>query len=219
MKTDDFLSALAADETPPAPAPGRALLIALAAALIVTAVLFFTAMGTRDDFMTAMGTVRFDFKLVVTLTLAFTGIAVAVRLSQPQPLARGETVLLIVAPALLILAVIAEMIAMPMATWMPRAMGHNRMLCMRYIPLLSLIPHGADAVGAAHGGAVQPLARGRRGGADRRRHRRGLLRRRLHRRFAAFCGTLVHARHRRHGPSGRRGGVAASALVAPGARG
>ncbi len=140
MKTDDFLSALAADETPPAPAPGRALLIALAAALIVTAVLFFTAMGPRDDFMTAMGTVRFDFKLVVTLTLAFTGIAVAVRLSQPQPLARGETVLLIVAPALLILAVIAEMIAMPMATWMPRAMGHNRMLCMRYIPLLSLIP-------------------------------------------------------------------------------
>ncbi len=140
MKTDDFLAALAADETLPAPAPGRALLIALAAALAVTAVLFFAAMGPRDDFMTAMGTVRFDFKLVVTLTLAFTGIAVAVRLSQPQPLARGETVLLIVAPALLLLAVIAEMIAMPMATWMPRAMGHNRMLCMRYIPLLSLIP-------------------------------------------------------------------------------
>ncbi|MBI1328547.1 MAG: DUF1109 family protein [Alphaproteobacteria bacterium] len=140
MNTNDLINSLAADQTPPGPPPGRMLMIAAIGALVAAAALFFAMVGPRDDIMTAMRTVRFDFKFVYTLTLAFSALAVAVRLAEPQPLKPGETLLLWLAPGLLMAAVIAELIAVPADLWMPRAIGNNSMICMRYIPMLSVVP-------------------------------------------------------------------------------
>jgi len=139
MNTQRLIGALSADATPGAP-PSRMLIGATLAGVAVTATLFFVLLGPRPDFMLAMHSWRFLFKFAVTLALAASTALLVASAARPETERGPADVVLYLAPVLLLVAVIVELVAMPLAAWMPRLIGHNARICMFFIPLLSFGP-------------------------------------------------------------------------------
>ena len=137
MRTEDLISALAADGKP-AGHLGRSLLIALAVGTLVAGATFFATLGFRPDIDSAMRTMRFLFKFLVTLSLAAAAIGVVWRIGRPGvPLALPSWALAI--PALLLVAAVAiELMVMPQASWSARLVGNNALHCLAAIPALSI---------------------------------------------------------------------------------
>ena len=137
MKTEDLISALAADGRP-AGQLGRSLLIAFAAGALIAGASFFATLGFRPDIDRAMGTLRFLFKFLLTLSLAAAAIGVVWRIGRPGvPLALPSWALAI--PALLLVAAVTiEMTVMPEASWGARLVGKNALHCLVAIPALSI---------------------------------------------------------------------------------
>ncbi len=170
MRTDELINALAADHAVrPALKPlGRAFAEAVAAGVAVAAVLFVLTLGVRPDVMSALGTWRFEFKFVMTLTLAAAAIRLVLRLSRPAAEVRLAAWGLAAAPLLLLGAIIIELYTVPAAEWQARLMGHYAVYCLVYIPLLSLAPLAAALFALRNGapeapgltGAVAGLAAG-----------------------------------------------------------
>lgn len=139
MKTDDLIHALSQDATVKWPL-ARAFGLALILGTIVTAALFFTGFGPRPDIGTAAETFRFLFKFVVTGILALTAGGLLLRLVRPGAVSGAWGRALALAPALLIAAVIVELVVMPPASWGARWVGTNARYCLMLIPLLALGP-------------------------------------------------------------------------------
>ncbi len=102
--------------------------------------IFFAAIGFRADIGTAMETVRFLFKFVVTIALAVTAGAVVFRIGRPGVSLRPWGWMLFAAPLLLVAAALVEVMVMPADTWGARMIGHNARFCLTFIPLLSIGP-------------------------------------------------------------------------------
>lgn len=139
MKTDDLIAALAADTETGLPQP-RALGYAVAGAIVAAALAFFVLLDPRPDFAAAIHTLRFDLKFVLTLTLAISAFLGLRRAMRPEMGGRPYVFLLAVAPAMLLVAVLAEFVAVPSALWATRWIGHNWLYCLTFIPILSLGP-------------------------------------------------------------------------------
>lgn len=137
MKTEDLISALAADGKPRGRL-GRSLLVALAAGALLAGAAFFATLGFRPDIDSAVRTMRFLFKFLVTLSLAAAAIGVVWRIGRPGvPLALPSWALTI--PILLLVAaVVVELMIMPEASWSTRLLGRNSMHCLAAIPALSI---------------------------------------------------------------------------------
>ncbi len=89
MKTEDLINALAEDHAArPQPGSLQWIFVAMALGLTIAAIAFALVLGVRPDVALAMQTWRFDFKLVMTFTLAITS-ARLVWQSAGQPLTRG----------------------------------------------------------------------------------------------------------------------------------
>ena len=140
MKTDDFINVLSADAPSQERSPHRAMAIAVAAGALIAGALLMLTLRPRPDFASAMMTLRFDFKFVVTLLLAAGAFFVLRDMARPEIQRSPFRPLLLAAPALLLLAVVLEMIAVPRDLWMPRLIGHNMRFCTTFIPLFSLGP-------------------------------------------------------------------------------
>ncbi|WP_395676500.1 NrsF family protein [Inquilinus sp.] len=139
MKTDDLITALAQD-APVRWQLGRAVAAAMAGGAVVAGVIFFSGIGVRPDAMQAAMTIRYLFKFVVTLALAVTATGLVLHLARPGvPLGAWRWALL-AAPLLLAVAVVLEMMAMPMSSWGARWIGTNARWCMTLIPLMALGP-------------------------------------------------------------------------------
>lgn len=160
MKTENFISALAADNAPQAIAPRRLLWVAVGAAAIAACTAFFVLLGPRPDFMQAIGTVRFVFKFVVSLALAASAFIALRRAMRPEMGAKPLHAVLLIAPALLAVAVILEMLAVPTADWAARWIGHNWLYCMTFIPILSLVPLAVLIVALRSGASTTPVRTG-----------------------------------------------------------
>ncbi len=145
MKTRDFINALAQDHAArPQPQPLRwTFVTALAAGLGVAVVAFALTLGVRPDVASAILTWRYDFKLVVTVTLAVTSARLVWRLARPAADFRSAELGLAAAPLLLFGAVLYELWAMPASSWLPRAIGSNSVACLVSITFLSLAPLAA----------------------------------------------------------------------------
>ena len=159
MKTNDLIAALAADTTPALP-QSRALRYAVAGAVLAAAIAFFIILEPRPDFVQAIHTVRFDFKFVVTLTLANCAFAGLKRAMRPEMAGRPYTYLLLVAPAMLLVAVLAEFAAVPSALWVTRWFGRNWLYCMMFIPILSLAPLAILIAVLRRGATTAPVRTG-----------------------------------------------------------
>jgi hypothetical protein len=138
MRTDDFVHALAADRTPAHMSMGRQFAVALAIGFVTSALLFWVTLGPRPDIAAAVMTVRFDFKITEALLLAATAIALALRLAQPGAATALQKRVLCLAPALLAVAVIAELCAVPASQWQAKLVGSMSVMCLTAVPLLSL---------------------------------------------------------------------------------
>jgi hypothetical protein len=161
MRTDDLITALAADTSYRGLSVERSLALALMAGALVTGALFFAVLGFRPDIVQALHTVRFPFKFVVTLSLLAAALFVLPRLLRPGAnVSRAARSGLLVAPILLAAAVGLELTTVPSALWGTRLVGVNWWHCLVAIPLLALAPLGALLAAARHGAALAPRVTG-----------------------------------------------------------
>lgn len=168
METNDLIKALAADSRRGGLPLGQAWIMALAAAVLVAAGMFFLLLGPRPDAGAALSTVRFVFKFLFTIALAVAAYRLAVAVSRPGGNWSTALAGIVVAPVLLVLSVLLELVAVPSATWAARLVGTNSMVCLTFVPLIGFIPlvvlllamrHGAPA-NATAAGAVSGLLAG-----------------------------------------------------------
>ena len=138
MKTDDLIELLVKD---PPPWRFRSVLGgAVAGGIIIAAILFFAGIGFRPDIFDALASSRFLFKFVVTLSLALTAIGAALALGRPDGHFAPRALMMATAPALLTVAVVLELLALPQSQWLPRLVGVNARLCLTLIPVLAIGP-------------------------------------------------------------------------------
>ena len=158
MRTEDLINALAEDHAA-RPQPGslrRIFFVAMALGLTIAAIAFALVLGIRPDIALAMQTWRFDFKLVMTFTLAITSARLVWQLSRPAVDPRPAEMALIIAPLLLLGAVAYELWSVPELEWLPRAIGSNSVACLLSISFLSLAPLGGAFYALRRGAPLRP---------------------------------------------------------------
>jgi hypothetical protein len=157
VKTADLIDVLAQD----APVRWRLpslLAMAFAAGAVIAVLIFVLGVGMRPDLSAASHTMRVQFKFLFALTLLSGAAGAVTQVGRPEfgragfgrlefgraGAARGPwPFVLALAPLLLVVAVVAELIAMPAWSWMPRMIGHNAIYCLTIIPALALAPLAA----------------------------------------------------------------------------
>jgi hypothetical protein len=142
MKTDQLIASLVADGAASARTLGRSLMLALAAGVGLSLIVFFLTLGIRPDIRPALETWRFDLKVAIALLgvgLAFAVCRDCARPDMPRhPLRRLLPLL-----ALIVAAVVVELALVPGAAWRQRLIGSNSMICLPMVPILSLAPLAA----------------------------------------------------------------------------
>ena len=160
MKTGDLIRALAADsEVHPMP-PGRALALALIPGVAIALSLHFAVLGLRPHLLTLLGEPRLLFKLCLTFLLVALSGPLVLRLVRPGAGVRRVTLLLAIVPALLVAAILAELLAVPAAEWGQRLIGSNAMFCLKTIPFLSAAPLVAVLLALRQGAPEHPALAG-----------------------------------------------------------
>ena len=223
MKTSQLIDALVADRSRQRLWVGALdFALALGAGALVSARLFFAAIGPRPDIASAAQTLRFDLKFVDALALALPSALLAWRLLRPD--ARpGALALAFLAPFLLLgAAVVVELALVPADLWGTRLIGSNAVHCLTIIPLLSIAPLAALLLVMREGAPQHPRIAGALAGAAAAGVAATLYASNCTGRFAAVRRQLVSAgdadrrRRRRH----RRRSAAAlvdARAVSPGA--
>jgi hypothetical protein len=176
MKTDDLISALAADREMSGPNVQRAGGIALAAGVAVSLLVFLLIFGVRLDIAAALQTWRFDLKLAIIAVAVVAAMVDCIRSTRPEP--RPAPALSLIAMGLLTVAVVLELASVPMADWQSSLLGSNAVMCLVSIPFLSLAPLIALLVALRSGAPVSPMRAGVAIGV-----------------LAAACGAALYATH------------------------
>ncbi len=160
METNELIKALAADTRRSGAPLGQAWVLALVAAVLVAACVFFVLLGPRPDAGAALSTVRFVFKFLFTIALAVAALRLAIALSRPGGNWRAALPSMLVAPVLLLLSVLLELSAVPQVNWLARLVGTNSMVCLTFVPLIGLLPLGALLLAMRHGAPPHATAAG-----------------------------------------------------------
>ncbi|MGA2793577.1 MAG: NrsF family protein [Roseiarcus sp.] len=165
MKTSQLIDALVADRSRQGLRLGARFFLALGAGALVSACLFFAAIGPRPDIVLAAHTLRFDLKFMDALALALPSALLALRLLRPD--ARpGALALAFLAPFLLLgAAVVTELALVPADLWGTRLIGSNAVHCLTIIPLLSIAPLAALLMVMREGAPQNPRIAGALAGA------------------------------------------------------
>lgn len=156
MKTDNLISALAADNARPVIRQGQVWTVTTAAAMVLAAAVFTVTIGPRPDIAAAATTGHFLFKFVVTITLAGSALLVLDRLARPGASGPRSLRWLALAPALLAIGIGVELLLQPAAQWQMLAAGKNSLVCLTYIPLIGLGPLGLFILGLRRGAPTRP---------------------------------------------------------------
>jgi len=139
VTTEELIRGLAADRLI-GPRVGISLLTALLLGTSLVALIFFSAIGFRQDIGWALGTVRFLFKFVIVVPVAILAVGRTFRNTTPLS-SPGRWGLLLVVPALLlVLSVFVELAVVPTSQWVTKAIGSNSVNCMTIIPVLGSVP-------------------------------------------------------------------------------
>lgn len=160
MKTDDLIHALAQDAASREPSPERWLALALSAGGLAAALVFAVLLGPRDDIPMALHELRFLFKFVLTGSLAAVAVMMAAEVLRPglRPSWRGW---LLLAPlGMIVVAALLELASVPRDAWMTRLVGTNWLVCLTYVPVISLAPLAALLLAMRRGAPTRPVLAG-----------------------------------------------------------
>ncbi|MGJ4898800.1 MULTISPECIES: DUF1109 domain-containing protein [unclassified Bradyrhizobium] len=160
MDTDQLIRTLAADNAQRAQPVGIVLALALMAATPVSTAMLLIGLGVRPDIWLAVRNPFFDLKFVVTTALAIPALIISLHLSRPEASLQGWSWLLIAPIIVLVGGMAAEMMLPQRTPMMARLVGHNSMVCMSAIPVLSLPLLAAALFGLRHGAPSRPAMTG-----------------------------------------------------------
>jgi hypothetical protein len=161
METNDLIKAIASDRTA-APTLRRVWQVASGVAIIAAALVFAISLTPRADIWSVAGSARFLFKFLFSASLAQTTLQMLPALSRPD----GNTGLLrlLIAPALLVIAVVIELAVTAPSEWATRMMGRNSGYCLLFIPLIGLLPLATFLAALHYGASTRPQLTGAVGG-------------------------------------------------------
>jgi hypothetical protein len=159
MRTEQLIRAMAADATRTPPVAAL-LPAALVPALLVAVACFAAFLGVRPGLGEALTQARVLVKQGFPLLLAVAAFGAALRLARPGMGAGRWPLALAAVPALLVLAVAAELVAVPAADWGAAMMGHSIGTCLPSIVLLSLPVLAATLWALRQGASVHPALSG-----------------------------------------------------------
>lgn len=167
MKTDDLIKLIAEDADARAAPMGRRLVAATLAGCVFAALALVASIGIRPDIWAALGTWRFDAKLMSVAAVLIGALVASRHLSRPEADPRVALPYIAAPVVLLMLAMGVELASTPAATWAARAVGANAGLCLVAIlafaaaPLvimLAVMRGGAPSSPAWAGGVAGLLA-------------------------------------------------------------
>jgi hypothetical protein len=138
MKTDDLIRALTTDLAPPGPSIETRFAAAFLPGVLIALALFAVTLGPRGDLALVAGDMRFQFKFVVTLLLALCSALLVWRLVRPGAPARLQMAVLAFVPLVLTAGVLTELFVLPTASWCPKLVGSNGLVCLVSIPFFAL---------------------------------------------------------------------------------
>jgi hypothetical protein len=165
MRTDDLIKALAADAKSVEPPIAQTVALAVGIGALISALLFLSALGIRDNFMESIETsMRFVFKFILTLSVAVPAFILVRKLARPDFSPGKAMWWLALAPVVLAVGVLAELFALPADTWKANMIGHNSVYCLIVIPILSLAPLAAVLYALRRGASTHPAIAGAVGG-------------------------------------------------------
>ena len=161
MRTENLIAALVAD-SPTTEAPiARTLTIAAVIGAAIAALAFFTLLGFRADITTALETVRYQSKFLVTVALLVPALPLVWHYARPTSNELGWiALLLIVSPSILAIACTLEMAVVPRADWAARLHGTGPTKCLLSIPFLSIAPLSALLYALSQGAPTKPVVAG-----------------------------------------------------------
>jgi len=160
MRTDHLIRALAAANAEKSAPVSRVLVMSLGAGAGAAAILFAILLGPRPDIATVAMDPRFLLKFAVTLLLAASALALALRLARPAAETAYTWLALAAAPVLLAFGVLAELATTPAASWGTRLIGTNWFYCLIFVSLFSLPLLAAALIGLRHGAPTRPALAG-----------------------------------------------------------
>jgi hypothetical protein len=140
MKTDDLIRALTADAEERILPLGRALVLALLPALIISGLLYSFLLGPRPHLLDLATEPRILFKLLFPLALTVGAAATVLRLVRPCGPLRPYISVLALLGLVLAAAVGWELVETPPNLWEVRLVGRYAPFCLMSIPLLSAAP-------------------------------------------------------------------------------
>ncbi len=160
METDQLIRTLAADNAQRALPVGIVLALALLAATPLSTAMFLLGLGIRPDIVVAVRNPFFDLKFAVTLALAIPATIISVHLSRPEASLHGWGWLLLAPILVLAGAIVSEMMLPQRLPMLTRLVGHNWLVCMSAVPVLSLPLLAAALFGLRRGAPSRPAVAG-----------------------------------------------------------
>ena len=159
MKTEELISTLVADQRRVAQPLVKSLVLASILAVLLTFGALFVTIGVRNDLLEAATSWRFLLKLTIVTLALILALVDCIRAS--SPLATGfPSRWSFLLPAIVMLAIGAELLSTPQLTWSLRLVGNNALVCLVAIPALALIPLVAGMRIMQHGAPASPVAAG-----------------------------------------------------------
>ena len=160
MKTSELITGISQDLEPQRPGVATRLLLAVLVGGAISAVLFAVELGVRPDAFAALQGWHYPVKVALAMTLAGLAFWASVRIAAPDSSPRAVALALGVAPLLLGLTVLYELLTVAPADWYARALGTNSTFCLRTIPLLSAAPLVAIIAALRAGAPRSPAVAG-----------------------------------------------------------
>jgi hypothetical protein len=160
MKTDDLIRALTTDLAPPGPSIETRFAAAFLPGVLIALALFAVTLGPRGDLALVAGDMRFQFKFVVTLLLALCSALLVWRLVRPGAPARLQMAVLAFVPLVLTAGVLTELFVLPTASWCPKLVGSNGLVCLVSIPFFALPMLIAEILALRQGAPTKPTLTG-----------------------------------------------------------
>lgn len=160
MKTDELIEALVQDASRPARSAAQRVLGATLLGALFAGTLFAIVLGVRPDIRGAFETWRFAFKFILALTCMACAWWACLELSRPEVRLKDVAGWIALAPALLAVAVVYELVAVPPSHWPEQAVGNFAATCLVAIPLLSIVPLAALLAALRAGAPRVPASAG-----------------------------------------------------------